>query len=74
MIWYDVMWYDIGENWERENMTGQEKRSSVRSKMKRNPKKSQHILMYTRIAKWYSIVIIVAMKIGMHEVQSYNNK
>ena len=67
MIWYDVMWYDIRENWERDDKkrqdrTVQEKTSRVRSKMKRNLKKSSYILMYTRIAKWWPIVIIREMK------------
>ena len=35
----------------RKDMAGQEKRSSVRLKMKRNLKKSSQILMYTRTAK-----------------------
>ena len=35
----------------RKGKTGQEKRSSVRSKMNRNLKISSRILMYTRIAK-----------------------
>ena len=59
----------------RQDKTGQEKRSSVRSKMNRNLKKSSRILMYTRTAKWNMKVLMKMRKQENKiewEVQIYN--
>ena len=51
MIRHDMILERIEREMTRQVKTGQEKRSSVRSQMNSNLKKSSHILMYTRISK-----------------------